>query len=175
MTAVVTPTLEMVFAALGAFIESLITCPVVRGNQNRVPMPDEPFICMTEQNQRRLSTNIASYNDPGGNNGVRDVMQPTQFDIGIDCYGPLASDWAKILVTMFNDGYAVEKMGGQVVPLYADDAMNMPLVNGEQEYEQRWRFTACMQYNPVVTVAQQFADELMLELVSVDAEFPPSP
>lgn len=173
MTATIAPELNVIINALGRFIESLITTEVIRGNRNRVPMPKGPFILMTEGKQSRLSTNVATYNDPGTNPGTKNVMQRKQYDISIDCYGPLASDWAAILITMFNDGYAVDTMGPEVAPLYADDAINMPLVNGEQEYEQRLRFTVCMQYNPVVSVPQDFFDSASVEFINVTAEYPP--
>lgn len=175
MTAPITPQLDAIFSALGDFIGSLITqTEIIRGNVNNVAMPKGAFILMTEGKQVRLSTNIATYNDPGDNTGTKLVLQPKQYEIGIDCYGPLSSDWAAILITMFNDGYARDVMGNEVVALYADDAINMPLVNGEQQYEQRWRFTAVMQYNPVVAVPQQFADELNVGRVAADL-FPTSP
>lgn len=171
MTMTVSPTQPVVFTALRSFIMGLITCPVERGLQNGTPMPDEPFILMTEVLQRRLSTNVASYNGDAMTQGNRSVMQPTEYDIQIDCYGPLASDWAKILVTMFNDGYAIDAMGPDVVPLYADDARQAALVNGEENYEMRWIFTACMQYNPVVSVVQQSATSLNATLINVDATY----
>lgn len=176
MTAPISPVLGAIFDSLGTFIESLITgVEVVRGNVNMVPMPKSGFIVMTEGLQSRLSTNITAYDDPGAGVGNKQVMQPTQYNVQVDCYGPLSSDWAKILITMLNDGYARDVMGSEVVSLYADDAINMPLVNGEQQYEQRWRFTACLQYNPVVTVPQQFADELNVGRVAADIVFPTSP
>lgn len=174
MSVTVSPAQSAIFVALRSFIMGLITCPVERGLQNGTAMPDEPFILMTEVLQSRLSTNVASYNDPVVTDGNKSVMQPTKYDIQIDCYGPLASDWAKILVTMFNDGYALDKMGPDVAPLYADDARQAVLVNGEENYEMRWIFTVCMQYNPVVTVTQQFAGALEANLINVDATYPPT-
>jgi len=172
MTTTVTPTQDAIFTALRSFILGLITCPVERGLQNGSAMPDEPFILMTEILQTRLSTNVASYNDPVSTVGNKGVMQPTKYDMQVDCYGPLSSDWAKILVTMFNDGYAADQMGPNIVPLYADDARQAALVNGEENYEARWIFTASMQYNPVVTVSQQFAGALKANLIDVDVTYP---
>jgi len=49
----------------------------------------------------------------------------------------------------------------------------MTLINGEQQFEQRWRVEASMQYNPVVTMAQGSATALNVGLVSTDAAYPP--
>lgn len=172
MTATVSPSLETIFIKLQALIMGLIDCEVVRGQQNGVPMPVGPFISMTEVLQKRLSTNVSAYNDPG-TNGTNAVMQPTQYAIQIDCYGPDSGDWATILTTMFRDPYGCDQLGPEVSPFYADDPMQSPLINGEENYEARWIITAVMQCNFVVTVSQQFAGALAATLIEVDATFPP--
>ena len=48
---------------------------------------------------------------------------------------------------------------------YCSDGMQSPLVTGEQQWEGRWTLTASLQYNPVVTVPQDFADVLIPNLV----------
>ncbi len=175
MTATVTPSLEVIFAKLGAFIEGLISCEVVRGQVNSVPMPVGPFISMTEALQKRLSTNVSAYNDPwpGAGSPIKSVMQPTQYTIQIDCYGPDSGDWATILTTMFRDPYGCDALGPEVSPFYADNPVQAPLINGEENYESRWIITAVMQCNPVVTVGQEFAGALAATLIEVDATFPP--
>jgi hypothetical protein len=64
-------------------------------------------------------------------------------------------------------------MPANIQPLYADNPTQMPLIDGEAQYEQRWKLTASLQYNPIVTVSQDFADTLTLTLDEVDATFPP--
>lgn len=173
MTATVTPSLEAIFTVLGGFITGLIGCEVVRGLQNGVPMPKRPFISMTELFQNRLSTNVSAYNDPVTQVGARSTMQPTQYTIQVDCYGPDSGDWATILTTMFRDPYGCDQLGPDVSPLYADDPRQAPLINGEENYERRWVITAVMQYNPVVSIPQQFAGALEAGIINVDATYPP--
>ena len=48
----------------------------------------------------------------------------------------------------------------------------MPLTDSEQQYEQRWMATAVLQFNPVVTVPQDFANALTINLVDVDERYP---
>jgi hypothetical protein len=51
--------------------------------------------------------------------------------------------------------------------------MQAALVNGEEQYEERWIVGANLQYNPVVSTPQQFADTLEATLINVDEAFPP--
>lgn len=165
MTALVSITQEAVFTALRTFILSLIDCEVIQGLGNRVSTPTGSFIAMTAINQKRLSTNISVYTDPGVNPGTRGAMQPSQITIQVDCYGAESQDWAIILTTMLRDPYGCDSMAPTVQPLYADDPIQLALTDAEAEYEQRWLITAVLQYNPVVTLPQQFADVFEIELV----------
>lgn len=178
MSAVTTPTNDAVFDALGGFIGSLLpidpATQIIRGLNNRTSMPVGGFVLMTELSQTRLSTNVSAYNDPGtALGGTRNVLAAMQYAIQIDCYGPDSGEWAATLVTMLRDQYGCDVMAPDVQPLYADDAMQAPLVNGEEEYERRWIITAQFQYNPVTTIPQQFAGALTCNLVEIDATFNP--
>ena len=46
-------------------------------------------------------------------------------------------------------------------------------MNAEQQFENRWTIDVVMQANQVVTVPQQFASALNVELIEVDATYPP--
>ena len=138
---------------------------IVRGLGNGVPMPEGPFVCMTVTGQKRLATNIDNYNDPVTTIGTRAVMQKSQLTVQIDVYGPQSNDWALILTTMFRDPYGCDMLAPDVSPLYADDPNMLPLTNAESNYEERWFVTAVLQYNPVVSVPQQFADKASVTLI----------
>ena len=168
----ISPTQSEVFTALRAFILSLITCEVVQGLGNGVPMPKDAFISMTPLSQGRLSTNVSTYDDPTPTTGSKSVQQAIKYAIQIDCYGPLSSDWAATLSTMLRDEISCDAMGPTVQPLYADDPTQAALVNGEEQYEQRWIFKALLQYNPVVSSPMQFFDAASVALVEVDAKYP---
>jgi hypothetical protein len=173
MTATVTPTQQDVFTALRAFILGLITCEVVQGLGNGVPMPLGQFIAITALFQNRLSTNVDTYNDPVTVLGTKKSQQAVKYTIQIDCYGPLSGDWAAILSTMLRDEYACIALAPNVQPLSADDPKMMPLIDGEFQYEQRWMVTAELQYNPVTSVSQDFAAALKVGLVNIDATYKP--
>jgi len=167
-----TPIDDDLFIKLRAFVLALYPSgmEVIQGLGNNVPMPAGPFVCMTALNQRALSTNHESYDVTL----QRVVTRPTEYSIQVDCYGDQASNVATTLSTLWRDPYGCDAMEPIAAPLYASDPIQMPLVNGEENYEHRWTFTALLQFNPSVTVPQQSADTLNLDLVSVDAEFPPT-
>lgn len=166
MSATVTPVQQDVFTALRTLILSLITCEVVQGLGNGVPMPLGSFICMTALYQNRLSTNVDGYVDPITTIGSKTALQAIQYTIQIDCYGPLSSDWAAMLSTMLRDEYACLSMAPNVQPLSADDPKMLPLIDGEQQYEQRWVVTALLQYNPVVSTPMQFFTSVIVPIAT---------
>jgi hypothetical protein len=96
--------------------------------------------------------------------GTRSVLQPVQVTVQIDIHGPASPDNAQIITTLLRDEYATDlfaSSGFDVTPLYANDPRQMPFTNGEQQVENRWVVDAVLQCNPILTVPQQFADELV--------------
>lgn len=174
MAATVTPIDDTLFKALGDFIESVIACPTIQGLVNRTAMPIGGFIAMTTLKQRRLSTNTKVYSDSftsGIPTGTKAITQATEWVVQIDCYGGQSMQWANILTTLFRDEFSCTALKPHLQPLDADDPVPMPLVNGEQQYEQRWVVTAKFQYNPTTIISQQFFDQAVVEGIhSVDAE-----
>lgn len=145
-----------------AFILSLVTQPVLRTPVNRASMPKGSFVAMSPGRVKALATNSTS--------GMRNVKRPSQFDCQIDCYGIDAGDTAAMLSIMFRDQYAIEVFESQpleIVPLYANDAQQMPIVTGEEQYLERWTFEIALQFNPVVSMPAQSANMLELSLRNV--------
>ncbi len=62
-----------------------------------------------------------------------------------------------------------------MTPLHADDPKQMALVNGEEQYEQRWMVLANLQYNPTVNVPMQFFPDPAIDgIINVEVEYPSS-
>lgn len=173
MTAVVAPATSTVFETLRAFILGLITCEVVKGLGNGVPTPKGGFITITEVYKSRLSTNRHAYADPTPVTGSVQATQPMKVAVQIDCYGKDSSEWATILSTMLRDDYACQALAPVAQPLHADDPKMMPMVDGEQQYQQRWMVEAVLQVNAAVTTPMQFFDVVDIDLAEVDVTFPP--
>lgn len=167
MAATNSPTQDNIFEAIRTFVLSVITCEVIQGLPNLVAMPVGGFISMTSLFQTRLLTNTSFYKDTFDENdlptGTKDITQATEWTVQIDCYGDSSMQWANILTTLLRDDYSCRALAAtKIQPLSADDPKQIPIVNGEQQYEQRWVITAKFQYNPVTAVPQQFFDEAVV-------------
>lgn len=172
MTAALAFTQDDVYTALGNLIVAVIGCPVVSGLDNNVPAPAEPYALMSPLSQTRLKTNETS-----SQSATQTLSTAIQEGVQVDFYGPKAGDWAAIFESVWRDTYAcdyfAENYGSVIQPLYNDAVMQMPLVNGEEQYEQRFFVRAFMQYNAAVTLPQQYFTSVDLTVVDVDATIHP--
>ena len=140
-----------VFAALRAYILTLVSVPVIRTPVNRAAMPLGDFIALSPAGMRRLETNTDSYPTIT----TMAMLQPMEITIRVDCYGATACDSAQLIAATFRDEFGVDAFtasGFDIAPLYTTDALQMPVVTGEDQYLERWTFEAVMQFNPVTTV-----------------------
>lgn len=91
-----------------------------------------------------------------------------------------ASDMAQIVSTALRDPYGVQFFSelappkNGVVPLYADDPRQSPFFNEGVQVEWRWTLEANFQVNQRVAVPQQYADAVDVDVVNVDATYPPA-
>lgn len=161
--ATVINTLTDVYTALGNFVAAqlgLAPGQVIQGYPNRVAMPVGPFVLMTAMLKKRLRTNVDNFagtSEIAPAPGPVTAEQGQQVTVQLDVYGPLASDWADILTTLLRDNVGCLALAPLCQPLYADDPIRAPLVDAEQQYEDRWIISALIQYNPVTTTAQDYA------------------
>lgn len=112
--------------------------------------------------------------------GAKSAEQAAEVTVQIDFHADdgTSGDAAQVVSTLFRDEYATSQFADQdpardVAPLHADDPRQIPFFNEEQQVEWRWVLDVCMQANQVVSVPQQYADSVEVELVSVDAAYPP--
>ena len=152
-----------VIDALADFLTPFLTgWEIVRAQVNRVPLPKGPSVVLTELTTVDLSVPTVAY-DPA--NSAAAVRGPKRIDIQMDFYGEGSSERATTVQTMLRNEWAFEHFPPTVKPLYASDALQAPMVTGEQQWASRWTLTASLQYNPIVTVAQQFADAASMQQV----------
>ncbi len=176
MTLTVSPKLDDVYAAVRAFILGIIPLDadhVVKGNQNRNATPIGPFAILNIVTQKRIRTNVDTWDttipDPAGI--VRE--QGVWLEMQVDLYGPDSGDWAAIFTTMFRDDYGCLALAPNCQPLHADDPTRAPLVTGEQQYLDRWIVRAQIQYNPVVSTIDQFADTVTIDVIDAITHYGP--
>jgi hypothetical protein len=171
----VAPTLTQVYTALKALIVSatgLAPAAVVHGLVNRAAMPLPGFIQMQELNWHRLRTNLHTWSPSDPAPTTLAIEQGRELVVQIDCYGPMCADWAAILTTILRDNIGCEALAPYAQPLYADDARQIPLVNGEEQYERRESLDAHLQVNSLITVPQQYANELDMTVIDVQEAYP---
>jgi hypothetical protein len=155
-------TVDNVIDALGAFIDPFVSpAPVVRAQVNRVPMPEGDCVVLTELFQGDLSIPHETYQP---DDDTAEIRNSTSIDIQIDFYGSEAGEWCNVVKNVFRSQWGWDHFPAGIKPLFTSEGMQWPLTTGEQQYESRWTLTAHLQYNPFVTVPQQFADVLTVSV-----------
>jgi hypothetical protein len=134
-------------------VQLFTTAKIVRGNVNRTAMPSSAFIELTEIASVSLNKPIEIYGESTGT-----LNEHTRIDVQIDFYGWELSEVAKAVHASFRTIWAVDRFPSNIAPLYCSDLLKMPIINAEQQHEQRWTMTASMQYNPDVVVPQDSFD-----------------
>lgn len=107
--------------------------------------------------------------------GIESLMQPTNVTVQLDVHGPLSADNAQMITTLMRDEYAVSRFasyGPYITPLNADDPRQVPFINDQKQYEDRWIIEVQLQVNQSVVIPQQFAEAVDVDLVSVEAAYP---
>ena len=176
MSLIVSPVLDDVYAAVVAFILGIIpldAAHVLKGNQNRVATPTGPYAILNVITQKRLTTNVDTWDttipDPAGI--VR--QQSIQLEMQVDLYGPASGDWAAIFSTMFRDDYGVQALAPNCAPLHADEPTRAPLITAESQYLDRWIVRAQLQYSPVVSTVDQFATAVEIDVIDAITHYGP--
>lgn len=109
--------------------------------------------------------------------GTETVTQNVNLCVQIDFHGPASSDNAAIFCTLFRDSYAVDffsSAASSTVPLHADDPKQIPFINDQDQYEDRWIVEAYMQVDKsVVNIPQEFFETATVGLIDVDSNYPP--
>jgi len=109
--------------------------------------------------------------------GVSTLLQPIKVTIQLDIHGPASADNTQLITTTWRDEYAVDQLaltnsGFDLAPLYHSEPQQLPFLNAEQQIEERYVVDLVLQANPIVTVPQQFASALNIEIIEVGATYP---
>lgn len=141
---------------------------VLRTPVNKASMPKGAYVSFTPGLRRDVSTNRDNYSDNGRFVGRSEMMA-----FQVNCYGKGSSDLAETLNVLFRDQYAIEQFTGDIVPLYASAIQQAPFVNDADQYEDCYIFEIELQINSQIVVPQASCNILEIEVISVDATFPP--
>jgi len=105
--------------------------------------------------------------------GVMNIGQSTELTVQLDVHGPASAENAQILTTLLRDDYAnllFARTGfPDVTALYTDDPRQVPFINAESQYEDRWVVDSHLHLDAVVQdIPQEFMDEIIVTTVEVD-------
>lgn len=159
-------TVDTVIDALGDFLQPFVVgAEIVRAQVNRVSMPPLPCVVLTELFHIDLRVPSQDYDQL---NDLSLLSVSNRIDVQVDFYGESAGDYCRSVETAFRTMWGFDKFPAGMKPLYTSDGIQSPLVSGEQQYVSRWTLTVSMQYNPIVTVPQEFAEEATATAIAVD-------
>lgn len=174
MTLTVSITQADIYAKVRALVLDVVPVgtEVVQGLGNGVPPPVGPYVAMTMVLRNPHRTPQESWDRINPDPQAIAIEQGTLIRVQLDCYGPDSGDWSEMLATVLRTEYACRLLD-PVSPLYADNPVQAALVNGEEQYEQRWIVGANLQYNPVIMTPMQFANVAEVTLINVDEAYKP--
>ena len=172
MSAVLTPTEDQVFDALFGWIANVLGLPdntdqIIKGFQNLAATPLGSYIVISPGILQRQDFGRRAYAPAAS--GL-DLVAHNTYSYQIDCYGPRGAERASIIAGAWRTMWGVDTMqSAALVPLYADPAQQLNIVNAEGQFEQRFMVRLFGQVNQTIRVPQDYFDTLDLDkLVCAD-------
>lgn len=163
MTAALALTEDQVFDTLWTWVASLFAVEVqpyiFKGFQNQTATPTSSYIVIQpgvkmRQDQARRDY-VPTVLDP--TIGVVNVSRGTMYSYQVDCYGQASANYADIVTIAWRSLWACDALTGTpITPLYADEPVQLNLVNGEGQFEQRFMSKLYLQTNTAVALPQFF-------------------
>ena len=172
MSAALSPTEDQVFDALFGWIANVLGLPdntdqIIKGFQNLAATPLGSYVVISPGILQRQDFGRRAY-DPAA--GKLDLVAHNTYSYQIDCYGPRGAERASIIAGAWRTMWGVDTMqSAALVPLYADPAQQLNIVNAEGQFEQRFMVRLFGQVNQTIRVPQDYFDTLDLDkLVCAD-------
>lgn len=162
-----------ILAKLGDFLTDVLPAGVeiVQGQDNRVPPPaSDNYVVFWPSRRARLATNSHEYT-PGAD--TKAATTEVELIVQVDIHGSNSADNAQVVTTLWRDPYACEFMDPVAAPLFAEEPVQLPFWNDQEQTENRWVLKLHLQANVTVSTAQEFADTLTVDLIEVDTTYPP--
>ncbi|WP_392430519.1 LIC_12616 family protein [Edwardsiella piscicida] len=161
-------TVDNVIDVLADFVEP-IAGECKQAQANRVPMGKGQFCILTPLRFERLSTTRSINQDTGApSTSAMGWTEVRRVDIQVDIYGDGAGDRAVTLETVFSSGYAYDKIKAideRVAPLYSTAAIQAPMIDAEQQWQERWTLDVSLQVHMTASFPEPYFDKAE---VSVD-------
>jgi hypothetical protein len=155
------------------------TTEVIQELGNRVPTPKSDFVLMSRLVLGKVSTPVVNYIDqPSSVPSIASIelvtsKQPTNYAIQMDCYGDTANDRATMISAEWPTLRTCELLQQYgIQPLWNEDPRQTPFITGEKQYSHRWVVVLHLQYNPAVSLGQDFMSEAEVSIINVDRTYP---
>lgn len=125
---------------------------IIQAAQNNQPLPDNAIVM-----QVLFSSNmdIAVVTDLPPTEAA--IQNSVEVRMQIDFYGSMSEPRSRVVNNLWRTNFACERLTA-CQPLYVQSYNRHVYVNDSNQYEDRWIMDVGLQYNPQVTVAQEFAD-----------------
>ena len=154
-------TIDQAIEAVASFLQPFSpSAEIVQAQVDRVSMPPDPCIVLTPI----VRSNLATPSFVGNGTDMNTISTPARLDIQVDFYGDSSGDVAAAVSAAAKTEYSTLQFPDWLTPLYCSDALQYPLITGEEQWEQRWALTLSLQINVSIDTPQQFADELIVTL-----------
>lgn len=108
--------------------------------------------------------------------GTQSAQQKTDVVYQVEAHGRLGGDNAQRVTTLWQSQFGVDAFAALAAasPLYASDPKQIPFVDGEKQFEDRWIVECHLQVDETVLhIPQQYADSVVVGLIDVDVNYPP--
>lgn len=185
MTSSITPVMDSLFFCLRSFLLDHVPVTSCRQAQlNNTAMPKGNFIIMTPLGTSGLSTDLTTYQyDPDSGISQETHTRVTEWRCQLDFYGTSSQENADIIATITRSEYACDwfrdfahnSSGNGVVisPIACTDPKQTSMINGEDQWQDRWTCEFHAQIPINVLVPQSFMTNASVNAKSVDAVIPP--
>ncbi len=166
-------------AAIRSFLISILpnSVEVTDGQLNRVDEPlADNFVVVVPAMRRRLGTNVITWDQSqSGSPTAQNNIEAVSIEVDLDFHGANSTDNAQVFATLFRTEYACDFFTNSgIQPDYCTDGRQMPFINGQDQFEDRWVLRAVFDAQITVSTTQQFFTNVEPELINVDVAYPPT-
>lgn len=132
---------------------------IIQAAQNNEPLPNNAIVM-----QVLFADNfdIAVVTDRP-DEGEQDIQNSVEVRMQIDFYGVDAEARSRVVNNLWRTQYACDRLSA-CQPLYVQSYNRHVYVNDSNQYEDRWIMDLGLQYNPQVTVAQDYAESAAITI-----------
>lgn len=131
----------------------------VKSAQNQTALPFNAIV-MSILMDSDLDYGVVSY-DPDNDRAA--VQNSVKVRLQLSFYGQHAEKRSRMIDTLWRTPYGADNLK-LCKPLYVQSRERHPYINESNQYEDRYILDLALQYNPQVAYAQDFADEVSVNI-----------